>query len=404
MISPMGFFLGGLLFIIVTLVSSGLKRMYLTSTILYLFIGVFLSKVMNVISLDPIGDASVIRPLAEIAVIISLFSAGLKLKLPLSWRAWRAPITLATVSMVITIFIVALVSHLVLDLHFGAALLIGAILAPTDPVLASSVQVLGPEDADRLRLNLTAEAGLNDGTAFPFVMLGLGLLGVRDSDTVWFHWVAVDLIWATVGGFAVGILLGKGVGKLVVYLRARHFQTESLDDFLAVGLIGITYGAAAFVHTCGFLAVFAAGLTLRRTERRDAIVSGPMTRAALKFNEQLERVCELGIVILVGALLSSQYFSWNYLWVALALFLVIRPISVFIPLRSGEHSHRVLLGWFGIRGIGLIYYLAFTIERGVPQELAATMTGVTLVVIVASIFLHGLSAAPLMLKHSRRNP
>lgn len=377
--------------------------MYLTSTILYLFIGMILRKV-DVISFDPIEDAAFIRLLTEIAVIISLFTAGLKLKLPLSWHDWRVPLTLATVSMVITIFMIALMSYLILHLPLGACLLIGSILAPTDPVLASSVQVLGPDDSDKLRFNLTAEAGLNDGTAFPFVMLGLGLLSLKNNESIWFHWITVDLIWAVGAGFAIGMLLGKGIGRFVVYLRTRHLENDSLDDFLAIGLIGITYGTAVILHTYGFLAVFAAGLALRRTERRDRSVSGPMTRAALKFNEQLERICEVGIVIMTGATLSISYFSWNHLWFVFALFFVIRPISIFIPLRSREHSHRVLLGWFGIRGVGLIYYLAFSIEKGLPKELAKAMTGITLAVIVASIVFHGLSAAPLMLQHSHRNP
>lgn len=402
--SPIGFFLVGLLFILMSLVSSVLKRIYLTSTILYLCIGIFLSKVINVISIDPIEDATIIRLLSEIAIIISIFTAGLKLKLPLSWQAWKMPVILATVSMFITIILITFTSHWILNLPLGPSLLMGAILAPTDPVLASNVQVHNAEDANKLRFNLTAEAGLNDGTAFPFVLLGLSFVGVRNVESLWLHWITVDLIWAVGGGFAIGVLLGKGVGKFVVYLRARHFETESLDDFLAIGLIGITYGTAVLIHTYGFLAVFAAGLALRRTERQDAPVSGPMTRGALKFNEQLERICELGIVILTGALISTKYFSWNYLWFVFVLFFVIRPISVFVPLRSNKHSHRVLLGWFGIRGIGLIYYLTFVIEQGVPQWLAKTLTGVTLVIIVASIFLHGLSASPLMLRHSKRNP
>lgn len=403
MSSPVVFFLIGLLFIFTSLFSSVLKRMYLTSTVLYLFVGILISRA-GVLFLDPIEHASIIKLLTEIAVIISLFTAGLKLKSPLSWRAWRVPVTLATISMTLTILLIAAVSHMILNIPFGASLLIGAILAPTDPVLASSVQVLGPEDNDKLRFNLTAEAGLNDGTAFPFVMLGLGLLGSGNSKGMWLHWITVDLIWAIVAGLAVGTLMGMGIGKLVVYLRTRNFETESLDDFLTIGLIGITYGAAVLIHAYGFLAVFAAGLALRRTERRDESVSGPMTRGALKFNEQLERICELGIVILAGALLSVQYFSWDYLWFVFVLFFIIRPISIFAPLRRGEHSHRVLLSWFGIRGIGLLYYLAYVIEEGVSPEIAKTLTGVTLVVIVASIFLHGLSAAPLMLRHSRRNP
>lgn len=401
--SSEGFFLVGLLFIFASLISSALKRLYLTSTILYLLVGVFLGKILNV-SLDPISDVSTIRLFTEIAVNISLFTAGLKLSLPLSWRDWKVPITLASVSMVITILMLSLVSYWILHLPLGASVLIGAMLAPTDPVLASNVQVLGPEDSDKLRFNLTAEAGLNDGTAFPFVMLGLGLLRVTKSDSLWIHWISVDLFWAIGGGFAIGLLTGKGIGKLVVYLRTKLFETESLDDFLAIGLIGITYGLAALVHTYGFLAVFIAGLALRRTERKDATISGPMTRAALKFNEQLERLCEVGIVIIAGGMISTQYFTWNNLSLVFILFFIIRPISIFLPLRSKVHSHRILLSWFGIRGIGIIYYLAFAIEQGVPLELAKTITGVSLLVVVSSIFLHGLSAPPLMLRHTRRNP
>lgn len=404
MASPMGFFLVGLLFILVALVSSVLKRMYLTSTILYLVTGVLLDSVFHVVSLDPFSHASLLRLLTEIVVIISLFTAGLKLRLPLSWRAWKVPVTLATASMFLTISMIAILSTWIFNFSVGAAILIGAILAPTDPVLASSVQVLGTQDVDKLRFNLTAEAGLNDATAFPFVMLGLGLLQTGNTTSMWLHWITFDLIWAIAAGFAVGLLMGKGVGKLVVYLRSKHFETENLDDFLAIGLIALTYGAAVLIHAYGFLAVFVAGLALRRTEREDAAISGPMTRAALKFNEQLERIGELGIVVLTGVLLSSAYFSWKSFLFACVLFFVIRPLSIFIPLRSTKHSHRLLLGWFGIRGIGLIYYLELAIERGLPLELARAVTGLTLFVVVASILLHGLSAAPLMLRHARQNP
>ena len=417
--SAIWFAIIGFLFIVMTLVSATLKRLPLTSAIVYLFIGVLLgNEGFRIISLDPLKDASLVRLLTEIAVIVSLFTAGLKLRLPWTSSQWKVPLRLATVSMLTTVLLVAAVAFWGLKLPLGAALLLGSILAPTDPVLASSVQVLGPEDRDRLRFSLTAEAGLNDGIAYPFAMLGLGLLGLRDIGDWGLRWAMIDLFWGVLGGLLIGTFLAIGVGKLVAYLRTRHEETESYDDFLAIGLIGLSYGLAVLLHACGFLAVFAAGLALRRIERREShrlqpagtadehrirseTVSAHMARAVLRFNEQIERIGELGIVILAGALLSRRYFAPAYLWMVPALFLVIRPLSVFMGVRSETHSHRVLISWFGIRGIGPIYYLAFAIEKGLPERLTRPIVGVTLLVVVTSILLHGLSAAPLMLRYSR---
>lgn len=399
-----------------TLISAALRRLQLTAAILYLLIGVLLgNSVLGIISLDPIVNPTVIRLLTEVAAIISLFTAGLKLRLPIFSPLWKTPFLLATLSMLITIALVTTFSILMLKLPFAAALLLGAILAPTDPVLASSVQVLGPEDRNKLRFSLTAEAGLNDGTAFPFVMLGLGLLGLRNIGPWGVQWILVDLLWGIFGGLMIGTLTASGIGKIVAFLREKHQETESFDDFLTIGLISLSYGTAVFLHAYGFLSVFAAGLALRRVERKeshhlqsesinDSTISAHMTHAVLKFNEQVERIGELGIVILCGAILSMHYFSITYLWMIPALFLFIRPLSVFAVIRAREHSHRILISWFGIRGIGPLYYLTYSIEKGLPAHLAKPITGITLLSIVASIFMHGLSAAPLMLRHARRNP
>lgn len=409
----------GSLFIVMAVISAALKRLPLTTAIIYLTIGFILGQsVFNVITIDPLKDFVILRLCTEVAVIISLFTAGLKLRLPLKSPEWRRPLLLATSSMLITISLLTLFGVFVLKFSWGASILLAGILAPTDPVLASSVQVLSPIDRDRLRFSLTAEAGLNDGTAFPFVMLGLGLLGLRNLGPWASRWILVDVIWGILGGLVVGTILGTGVGKVIAYLRTQHEETETFDDFLAIGLVGLSYGLAILMHTYGFLSVFAAGLALRTRERHESrhllkmfdnpndsfrtdTVSGHMAFGVLEFNEQMERMGELTIVILLGAMISREHFIVASFYIVPFLFLVARPLSVFVGLGPNKNSHKILISWFGIRGIGSLYYLAFAIEQGLSGELAVQIVDVSLVVVGTSVLFHGLSAAPLMIRHSR---
>jgi NhaP-type Na+/H+ or K+/H+ antiporter len=263
----------GLLLIIMVLSGTLLKRLPLSNAMLYLAAGFALGPTgWAVLTLQPLAHAALLERVAEVAVLISLFSVGLKLGLPLSNWHWLLPLRLAFVSMTLTVALIAAVGVMGLGLSPGAAILLGAILAPTDPVLASAVQVESSGDRDRLRFSLTGEGGLNDGTAFPFVMLGLGLLGLHDMGTGGWRWLAVDVIWATAGGLLIGGALGALIGKLVVYLRTRHQESVGLDEFLALGLIALAYGVAVLGHAYGFLAVFAAGLALRRVKEQSGII------------------------------------------------------------------------------------------------------------------------------------
>ena len=222
---------------------SVLKRLPLSTSMLYLAVGFGLGPHgFGLIRLDPVRDAAVLERFAEVAVIVSLFTAGLKLRVGLRDALWELPVRLASGSMAVTIGLIAVAGVVGLGLPWGAAILLGAILAPTDPVLASDVQVTDPTDRDRLRFALTGEAGLNDGAAFPFVMLGLGLLGLHEIGAAGWRWVAVDLVWAVVGGLAIGALLGELVARIVLYLRRTHKEAVGLDDFLALGLIALATG------------------------------------------------------------------------------------------------------------------------------------------------------------------
>jgi NhaP-type Na+/H+ or K+/H+ antiporter len=370
------FIVAGALLIGMALAGSTLRRAPLTASMFYLGAGAALGPWgAGLLRIDAVEDASVLERLTEIAVIISLFTAGLKLRLPFSDRRWRAPMLLATLAMALTIGGVAAFAMAALALPIGAAVLLGALLAPTDPVLASDVRVSHEHDAEPVRFSLTGEAGLNDGTAFPFVMLGLALMGTHAIGASGWRWLAVDLVWAVTAGLAVGTLCGAGIGKLVIYLRRVHGEAVGLDEFLALGLIALSYGIALLFHAYGFLAVFAAGLSVRRIERQYSEVTpgadvehagasteeqatdpstapAYMARAVLGFNEQLERLGELAVVLAVGAMLADVEFTARHIAVALVLFIVIRPAATLMtlfPLRLSA-PQRAFIAWFGVRG------------------------------------------------------
>lgn len=411
----------GLLLVSLGVGNARLKRLPLTVSIVYLGLGYLLGpRALGMLELDPLEDSAMLERVTEIAVIVSLFTAGLKLRAPLRDRLWREPVQLATLSMTLTVVLIAWVGVEVLDLSLGVAILLGAVLAPTDPVLASEVQVVQPGDRDRMRFALTGEAGLNDGTAFPFVMLGLGVLGLHEIGPSALRWLLVDVLWAGVGGLAIGALLGTVVAVLISRVRVRADRVVILDDFVAIGLIGLSYGAALLMHTYGFLAVFAAGLAMRQVERShrfdgavpDESVVQPLTadpssltaHKVLLFNEQLERISEVAVVILIGSMLSISDLPIDLLWFAPILFLVVRPLAVGIGLaRSGVPRYRRwLMSWFGIRGIGSIYYLMYAIERGVREDEAASIAGLVLGVVAISVIVHGITVTPLMKRYERR--
>jgi NhaP-type Na+/H+ or K+/H+ antiporter len=422
--------LGGLL-IAIALIASWLRRFPLTTTMLYLLVGLALGPfAAGAIRIDPLRDSGLLERVTEIAVLISLFTAGLKFRLSLSDRLWALPARLAFGSMAVTVGLIALIGTFGLGLPLGAAILLGAVLAPTDPVLASDVQLEHPGDRNRLRFSLTGEAGLNDGTAFPFVMLGLGLLGVHEIGAWGWRWLAVDVVWAIVAGLATGFLLGTLTGRIVLFLRKEHKEAFGLDDFLALGLIGLSYGAALLLHSYGFLAVFAAGLALRRIERlaspgdddeprdvREMAAAGSveevatdpekapsyMAQAVLGFNEQVEHIFEVGVVLLVGGMLSFRYLPADALWFIPLLFLGVRPVAVAAGLAGTRLPRREkgMIAWFGIRGIGSIYYLMYAIEHGLPADLAERLTGLTLTAVAASVLVHGISVTPLMKLYER---
>lgn len=428
--AALSYTLAGVLLIVTALLAGRIRELPITTTMLYLAVGIVLGPVgFGFLHIDATEKESLLERVAELAVIVSLFSAGLKMRVPLTWGQWAIPLRLAFGSMVVTVGLITLVGMWILNLPLGAAVLLGAILAPTDPVLASDVQMAHAQDRDRLRFGLTAEAGLNDGAAFPFVMLGLGFLGLHEIGEGGWRWFAIDVLWAIPAGLGIGVLLGVLVAKLVLYLRRTRREALGRDEFIALGLLSSSYGVGLLAHSYGFLAAFAAGVALRTIERRhandspspdmtaagiegkkDEIASSRetapayMAEAVLQFNEQIERLMEVLLVLILGAMVTREMISWEILILTGLLFFVIRPAAVFLGLIGSGTSvtGRRLIGWFGIRGIGSIYYLMYAVNHGVPSDLAAHLTALTLVTIVVSIILHGISVTPVMQWYERR--
>lgn len=427
----------GSLLVSVTLFIAHVRRLPITPTMLYLGVGMLLGPhAAGMIRVDALEWSLLLERLSEIAVVVSLFSTGLKLRSPLRKGRWLIPVRLAFISMAVTVGLITAVGVWLLNLPVGVAVLLGAVLAPTDPVLASEVQLATPWDRDRLRFSLTGEAGLNDGTAFPFVMLGLGLMNLHEIGAWGWRWFAIDVCWAVIGGLAIGAAVGRLVGMLVIYFRRIHRETSGLDELLSLGVMSLAYGAAIACWTYGFLAALTAGMALRRiemseTEDRESskdqgedaheveASTDPSERASrapktepaymawavLTFNEQLERLLAIAMVLLLGGMLTTAYMPFEATYFVPLLLLVIRPIAVVIGLaglgRRITSRQRGYMCWFGIRGIGSVYYLMYAINHGLDAPHAKLIIGLVLVASAVSITVHGISVTPLMKLYSR---
>jgi len=411
------FILLGSLLLVVGFTAVYIKTVPATSAIVYLLIGFVVGPMgFNLFHFNPLEESALLELLTEIAVLISLYCTGVKMPAPVTYRRWRTPLMLAVVSMTLTVTLVALFGYYWLSLPLGAAVLLGAVVAPTDPVLATEVQIRHADDPDQLRFGLTCEAGINDGSAFPFIMLGLGLLGLHDLGDAGWRWLVLDVVWASVAGIGIGIVAGIGVGSLVQKMRTTYAGTEFMENFLGLGLIAFAYGISLLVDAWGFLAVFSAAVALRHSELKltgleqqysDAISSAIQTgdkpqavahihQSSLVFNEHLEKLAEIVLVLLIGGSLFWDSWSLRAVGFAAFLFFVARPVSVHLCLLGSEEPMRLrnMVGWFGVRGVGSLYYLMYAIQHGLQEDIALGLIHLTLVVVALSILVHGISVKP----------
>jgi NhaP-type Na+/H+ or K+/H+ antiporter len=382
-------------------------------------------------------------------VIVSLFVGGLKLRLPLGHGSWVVAVRMAGPVMLISIAGGAVAANLVLGLPFFLSLLIGAALSPTDPVLASAVSVNDAEDHDRVRFALSGEAGLNDGAAFPFVILALEAMRHGGMGEWLGTWALTRIVWAVPAALAVGYLLGVSVGRFAIGVRTKQRDTGAPSDFLALALIALSFVLAESLHAWGFLAVFAAGVGLRHAELRvvaesphpkvtkrlrswlggevkdptlhppaetfvppsvteeelkqPAVAAGVLISEAISFGDTVERLLEVMLVVMVGIALSA---AWTPAALALAaiLFFVVRPLGTLLMLQGTRttRAQRYILGWFGIRGIGSLYYVSYALNHGLTGTAADTLLGVVITVVAASIVVHGVSVTPILARYERQ--
>ena len=371
-----------------------------SASLIYLGLGLvaaFVIRTFDIPWLDPVDDAEVVERLAEFALIVALFSTGLKLDRRLSWREWGSVVRLLGIVMPLTIAAIALFGNLAMGLPVAVAIVLGAALAPTDPVLAGDVGVgpPGEEDEREPHFAVTAEAGLNDGLAFPFVNLGLFLaVGGRESGWV-AEWLLADVLYAVAVGLALGAIGGWLLAAAVLRLRARRLLARDFDGWVAVGAVLVLYGAVELAGGYGFLAAFAGGLAFRRYAR-DHEVNERVHPGA----EVVEKSSELAAILLLGSMVTVAGWAeagWAGAALAPLLLLAIRPLAVFVGFVGSrvEPRERAFLAWFGVRGVGSLYYAAAAIATGLltVQE-AQTLFWAIAVCVVASIVVHGITGSP----------
>ncbi|KVE09999.1 cation:proton antiporter [Burkholderia anthina] len=410
-------------------VTSALRHLPCSSAMIYLVLGIALGPSgAGLLHLDLERDGPLLRAIVEVALLVSLFAIGLRLRVPLSDKLWLVPCRLGLLAMVVTVPLLAACTVLALGVGWGPALLLAAILAPTDPVLAHDVQVHDPGDRDLVRFALSGEGGMNDGIALPFALAGLALCGAPGAT----HGIpplsgtfALVALWGIAGATAIGGGLGWAMTKTIGWLRTRHAQALGLEGFFALALIVLSFGAAQLAHTFGFIATFAAGVAMRRVEHRasgdrpprevigqidseDVVATEKhpdkahafMAESVLGFTIELERIAEAIVMTMIGSVLSTlpgPLFTWGAAALATVLFVAVRPLAVLVTLVGSRatHAQRRLMAWFGIRGIGSFYYLLFALEHG-PSEAVRPLAAPVLAVVSASVVAHGVSATPLM--------
>ncbi|MFN3820587.1 cation:proton antiporter [Blastomonas sp.] len=383
-----------------------LKKLPLSLPIIFVGFGmaIFAFTPLGIFSPHPTEAPVLIEKATEFIVIISLMGAGLKIGRPFTVANWRITIRLLAIVMPLTIAAIAFSGYWVLGLPVASALLLGACLAPTDPVLASDVQVERPnsDESDEARFALTSEAGLNDALAFPFVHLALvasvGSLGLASLGS----WLWQDVVWRLSVGAAMGALGGWLLGQIIYRLPENTRLSRTGDGFIALGATLAIYAVTEFAHGYGFLAVFVAGVMLNRSARGDAFNS-----ELHDFADETERLVMMVLLVLFGGMLTGGELLANVGWesviVAGLVLLVIRPAIAWISLMDlpRPRLERFVIAFFGIRGLGSVYYLAFGLNHGdfVDQHALWEVVGL---IILGSIVIHGLSVTPVM-RHLNRD-
>jgi NhaP-type Na+/H+ or K+/H+ antiporter len=349
---------------------------------------------------DPVKYNDMAMYFTEIVVIISLMGAGIKIDRPFSFKNWSSPLRLISFAMLISIAAAAFLGIALLGLNIATAILLGAVLAPTDPVLASDVQVGPPNDEKKseTKFSLTAEAGLNDGMAFPFVWLAIVLaLNASGSDTSLLNWFGYYLVYKILAGLIIGYCVGRFVGYLVFTVSKRFKFFKTHDGFLAISLTLVVYGITEMLYGYGFIAVFVCAYALRHYEKGHGY-----HEELHSFTDQIERLLVAVLLILFGGSLVSgilNALTWKMAAFSILFLLVIRPFAAYVSIAFSKFhfKQKLAISFFGIRGMGSIFYLAFAIKQ-TDFNNTRDLWSIVAFTILLSVILHGVTATPIM-KH-----
>lgn len=369
-------------------------------------------------SFDPVSAGFLAEHLSEFAVIVALTGLGLSIDRRITWRGWMSTWRLLAITMPLSILAAFWLGWWLLGLAPAAALLFGAALAPTDPVLAVDVQTGPPstgdpdaDEPDEVRFGLTSESALNDGLAFPFTNLAILLAAAGLSPGEWWwEWLLVDVLYKILGGVAFGYLVGKLFGWLTLKLVGGRGFTAMFDEgeglapaVMALAYTLVSFGITEVLGAYGFIAVFVTAYVVRDTERVNHVHDHLHEGA-----EQLELLAMSLVLLLLGAAFAETLYAavtWEMVVVALVLVLIVRPAAGWIGLlgyHPATRAERFMISFFGIRGLGSIYYLAYGLNR-IELLDARGLWALTTVVIATSLVVHGLTARPAMrwLEHHR---
>ena len=376
------------------------KRSGISYSIYYLVAGYLLYLLFPDLLPDPLPqhNGKLTLHLTELIVIISLMGAGIKIDRSFSLRSWSMPLKLIGITMMLCIGATVLLGYYFLGLGLASATLLGAALAPTDPVLASDVQVGPPNEKARsaTKFTLTSEAGLNDGVAFPFTWLAVAIgLMSTGADTSIAEWFAFDFVYRILAGICIGIVAGKAVGYLVFDLAEKSKVLSNQDGLLAISVTLLVYGVTEMVSGYGFIAVFICAITMRHYEKHHKY-----HQKLHAFTDQIERLLVCLLLILFGGAIAMGVLSpltWQMIVFAFVFVLVLRPLLGLIGLWTSKISGKEKLGiaFFGIRGMGSIFYLSFAFSK-FGFENQQELWAVVLLTILISIVIHGLTATAAM--------
>ncbi|CAH0353374.1 K(+)/H(+) antiporter NhaP2 [Sphingobium sp. CECT 9361] len=389
----------GTLIALVAWLPLALKRLPLSLPIVCIALGAALFSLPQVTLRPlPILYPDIAERFSEFVVIIALMGAGLKIDRVFAWRRWSITWRLLAITMPLGIVAITALAAWGMDLPWAVALLLAASLAPTDPVLAADVQVGPPKsgEEDKVRFGLTSEAGLNDGLAFPVVHLAIILITVAGTSAPWFtEWLSYRVLWETAVGIGTGWVIGRLFGWLTFHVPAETKLAKTGDGLIALAATFVSYGVSEIGHAYGFLTVFVTALSFRHAHR-----DHKFQRDMHDVTEQIERLAMMVLLLLFGGALVSGLLSavtWVDAVVALIILLIVRPVTGMIGLIGyrADLGEKITLAFFGIRGVGSIYYLAYGLNH-VDVAGADRLWGLVGLVITLSILLHGLTVTPVM--------